>query len=129
MKPNLLVLLPLPGDRITIRRMQREHLETTGDCSFYIMPPVVILGFTDKKGVDRKKFNMKLDFSKKPTLTELGYIYEADLGKLQEKYSTSGPSGLFFTKDIMPGEKDFSFLESYSLAILESTSEGYLLLQ
>ncbi|MCR5731838.1 MAG: hypothetical protein K6G51_02725 [Sphaerochaetaceae bacterium] len=129
MKPNLLVLLPNLNDRIAIRKLQKAHLERTGDGSFYIMPPVVIIGYTDKKGVDRKKFNISLEFESKATKTDLGYIFKTDLRMLQEKYSACGPSGLFFTRDKEPKALDLKILNTYSLALLESSEEGYLLLQ
>ncbi len=129
MKDNLLVLLPRINDRITIRKLQKAHLAATGDGSFYALPPVIIIGRTERKGFDRKKFNIELVFDKKATRTEFGYLLLCDLSKLQEKYSATGPSGLFFTYDKEPEEVALPPLRSFSLALLEASSDGYLLLQ
>lgn len=129
MRANLLVLLPQKNDRILLRKLQKEHFRRTGDGSFYALPPVIIIGRTDRKGFDRKKFNTELALERSATKTELGYLFRSDLSELQERYSATGPSGLFFTFDKDPGEIVLPPLRSFSLALLEQTEDGYLLLQ
>ncbi|MBR1920342.1 MAG: hypothetical protein IJ831_12060 [Spirochaetales bacterium] len=129
MRENLLVRLPQLNDRILLRKLQREHFRRTGDGSFYALPPVVIIGKTEKSGFDRKKYNLRLEFGKNAIRTELGYLFPCNLEELQRKYSAYGESGLFFTKDVEPQAVDLPPLASFSLALLERCEDGYLLLQ
>lgn len=85
-----------------IRKIQERHFEECGDSSFYAIPPVLVLGESQRKTFDRMSVRIDHIFSSSDAFSSpLGWLIGCG-GKLDQtraRLDLTGPCGLYFSKE------------------------------
>ena len=134
MNENLLVLIMDKEAKGKTRELKKSLFRQSGEISLFSIPPVIILGRTEKKGFERKSWKHCISFTTDNALmTDFGYVLNESgtLSSIQKELSLDiRPAGLYISAAPVPFTSCMHINASkLRLAMLKCTEYGYQLLQ
>lgn len=133
MSGNLLVLVPDKPAEGKTREARKAVYALCGEASLYALPPVIILGKTEKNGFERKSWHKDIRLTSSDALMSgFGFVLheEETVSAIQEELGLEvTPSGLYIAAVPLPLPAIEIKIKKLRLALLEKTDCGYCLLQ
>lgn len=134
MSENLLVLVPDKPAAGKTRETRNALYALCGEASLYALPPVIILGKTEKNGFERKSWHKDITLTPADALMSgFGFVLheEETVTAIQKELGLEvTPSGLYIAAVQVPLPDYISIkMKRLRLALLKKTECGYSLLQ
>ena len=134
MSENLLVLMPDKPAEGKTREARKAIYALCGEASLYALPPVLILGKTEKNGFERKSWHKDITLTSADALMSVfGFVLheEETVTAIQKELGLEvTPSGLYIAAVPVPLPSNIEIkMKRLRLALLKKTEYGYSLLQ